>query len=150
MEIALTDKRLKHGFSSHKKRSKEYRCWLAMKARCLNKNHQSYKYYGGRGLEICRQWVASFDSFLKDMGLAPSEKHSLDRMDVNGNYEPSNCRWATKVEQSSNMRNNKRLIYNGRNLTISEWSRLLNVSHGTIRYRCAMGWPVDKILTNSK
>lgn len=82
----------------------EYIAWKAMKARCLNPNHKSYAGYGGRGISICKEWECSFENFFRDMGFRPSELHSVDRIDNDGNYEPSNCRWATKAEQTRNRR----------------------------------------------
>lgn len=82
----------------------EYRAWSGLKARCLNPHTHNYTDYGGRGITICERWMSSFETFLSDMGKRPSPSHSLDRREVNGNYEPSNCRWATKKEQTDNRR----------------------------------------------
>jgi hypothetical protein len=79
-----------------------YGNWTSMRERCLNPNHRSYRYYGGRGITICPSWLASFDAFLADMGPPPSSVHTIDRIDGDGNYEPDNCRWATPAEQSAN------------------------------------------------
>lgn len=86
--------------------SPEYRAWMAMNSRCSNKNGHAYDRYGGRGIKVCQRWKRSFPNFLEDMGHRPSSKHSLDRIDVNGNYEPDNCRWATDSIQGTNKRNN--------------------------------------------
>lgn len=82
----------------------EYAAWRAMKSRCGNLNVPAYPRYGGRGITICEAWIESFEAFFGDMGERPSPKHSLDRRDNEGNYEPGNCRWATASEQNSNRR----------------------------------------------
>ena len=82
----------------------EYRTWVAMKRRCYSPNSTGFKYWGGRGIHVCDQWLKSFEAFLSDMGKKPSPKHSLDRINNDGNYEPSNCRWATNTEQRNNTR----------------------------------------------
>lgn len=86
----------------------EYGIWSNIKHRCLNPNYRDYKNYGGRGIAVCDRWRDSFDNFMDDMGPRPSLKHSIDRIDNNGNYEPSNCRWATYSQQNRNQRLNMR------------------------------------------
>lgn len=93
----------KHGHSVGEKPSTTYNSWAAMKQRCYDPKRSNYAYYGGRGIKVCDQWINSFDQFLADMGERPEGK-TLDRIDVNGNYEPSNCRWVTAKEQTSNRR----------------------------------------------
>jgi len=90
-----------HGLSN----TVEYKAWKRMKNRCYNKNDNRYHDWGGRGIRVCDRWINSFTNFLSDVGLRPSDKHSLDRIDNNGNYEPNNCKWSTGSEQSRNRRN---------------------------------------------
>ena len=91
-----------HGNAGSNSVSTEYNSWRAMKQRCLNPNHDSFKHYGGRGITICDRWLHSFPSFLKDVGRCPIAGHSIDRIDPDGNYEPNNVRWATAREQALN------------------------------------------------
>lgn len=131
----------------------EFESWCQMKKRCKNPKHKSYNDYGGRGIQVCDRWRDSFENFLKDMGHRPSAKHSIDRIDVNGNYEPSNCRWATKTEQSRNQRNNVVVEYNGQKKCLAEWSEITGISWQGLYYRIfvakvdihtAMTAPVNK------
>lgn len=140
---ALASKRFRtHGdFGSH-----EYRSWAGMIQRCTNPRNPSFHHYGGRGIGIDPRWRA-YETFLQDMGRAPSAIHSIDRIKVNGNYEPGNCRWALPVTQANNMRTNVVLVWNGRTQTVAEWARSLGISAQTIRSRLRLGWPVERILT---
>ena len=93
-----------HGHNQQEGASPEYVTWCAMKNRCNNKNVDNYRFYGGRGIKICKRWDESFKQFLEDMGTKPSPEFTIDRIDVNGDYEPGNCRWADKETQFSNTR----------------------------------------------
>lgn len=86
------------------KQTSEYMCWRNMRRRCYDITRQDYTHYGGRGISVCEQWKISYENFLRDMGRKPDPDYSLDRIDVNGNYEPGNCRWATPSQQAANKR----------------------------------------------
>lgn len=95
--------KVRHGHARKGHVTPEFACWQAMIGRCTRQNHISYRNYGGRGIKVCDRWLA-FEAFLSDMGYRPSPLHSLDRINNDGNYEPDNCRWATKQEQRKNQR----------------------------------------------
>jgi len=128
------------------RRSPTYKSWVSMKTRCLKPTCGHYKDYGGRGITICPEWVASFASFFADMGLRP-EGTTLDRIDNNGNYEPSNCRWATPREQSSHRRSNVLIDIGGEKVSLTEAGRRAGVSLPAIRRRIKNGWPAEELLS---
>lgn len=129
--------------------TKVYRAWANMKTRCSNPNRKQWHNYGGRGIKVCKRWCGDngFKNFLKDMGEPPSNKHSLDRFpNTNGNYQPSNCRWATHSEQILNKRVPVTTIkYNDVSLTIAEWSIKTGIPHSKIYYRYKNSFPLDMI-----
>lgn len=135
---------IKHGMY----RSKVYAVWCEMKRRCDNPNHKYYSYYGGRGISVCKRWSDSFISFCEDMGERPKGM-TLERSNNKGNYEPTNCRWATRKQQANNIRSNVILDFEGLKLTVSEWAEKLKIKRSTIYARIFRGWPVEKILTKS-
>lgn len=117
-----------------------------MKNRCFRKQESSFAYYGGRGITVCKRWM-KFENFLADMGIKP-ENMSLDRIDVNGNYEPGNCRWTTPTEQSRNRRDTLSLSFNGISATLAEWGEILDIKRSTLAQRYYVyGWSVDKVLS---
>lgn len=110
----------------------EYELWISMKQRCENPKNKNYKYYGGRGIKVCDRWKgkSGFKHFTEDVGPRPSKNHTLDRFpDKNGNYEPTNVRWATKKEQGGNTRKNTWLEFNGEKKILSEWARYYGVTN---------------------
>lgn len=100
---AVASKNYKHGYAG----TPTHRAWKGMKDRCYNSRSESYENYGARGITVCSRWRGDFLAFLKDMGPRPFDKSSIDRRNNNGNYEPSNCRWSTPMEQNRNNRRNK-------------------------------------------
>lgn len=137
---------LKHG----KTGTPEYRAWQAAKNRCYNSKLKSYKDYGGRGITVCERWLNSFENFLEDIGERPSASHSLERINVNGNYSPDNCRWATKVEQAKNTRRNIYIEINGELKVVSDLCKEFGVLDKVVYARIATGWdPLKAVSTPS-
>lgn len=116
-------------------RPPEYNIWGGIKRRTRNPKYFQYHLYGGRGIKMCDRWFDSFENFLEDMGPRPSKKHSLDRIKQNGNYEKSNCRWATAIEQNNNSRKNVWIDRMGLRMTPAQWARKLDISVAPIYRR---------------
>ena len=133
----------KHGMEG----TRVYKIWQGMKSRCYDRNHVSFKHYGGRGIAICERWLNDFAIFYADVGEPPSDRHTLDRRDANGNYEPGNCRWATYIEQANNTRANLVLTFEDEIRTAAGWSRITGLNAATIRQRKKRGWTDEQILT---
>lgn len=131
----------------HLSHTPEWLSWRAMMQRCNYKDHKYFSLYGGRGITICERWATSFLAFLDDMGPRPTSKHTLDRINSNGNYCPANCRWVTRKQQCRNRRNNKTIAFNGMVLCISEWSEMTGLHKDTINKRLRAGWSVEDVLT---
>lgn len=119
-----------------------------MKQRCLNPKAVDYARYGGRGIKICQRWLHDFSAFLSDMGERP-EGCTLDRIDVDGDYEPSNCRWADAFTQQRNTRVSKWLTHNGESKPLVVWAAELGMYHSTLLRRMKAGWPPEKIIGQS-
>lgn len=132
--------------SSNFSRMPEYRTWINMKSRCNTPSSTGFENYGGRGIRVHPEWEASFAAFIRDMGMRPSRAHSLDRIDVNGNYEPANCRWATKTVQSRNMRSNKVVAIAGAEITLVEAVERTGLLYNTVLYRLKRGWRLEDAL----
>ncbi len=100
---------LQHGDARPGRQAPEYLAWIAMRVRCTNPKAQAWRRYGGRGIQVCERWMWSYEAFLADVGRRPSPKHSIDRIDNDGHYEPGNVRWATRSQQNANQRSRPRL-----------------------------------------
>lgn len=136
----------RHGHTSGGKKTPEFNSWTCMKSRCFNPKFPFYEDYGGRGITVCERWMV-FENFFADMGPRPSLKHTLDRIDNNGHYEPDNCRWATKSEQNCNRKNAVVLEFRGERLNLEIWAKRVGIKVDTIAGRLKRGWPVDEALT---
>lgn len=138
--------RVKSHTTHHKSKSRLYRIWRHIKSRCFNENVPHYKYYGGRGISICEEWEKSFENFYEwAISNGYQEDLSIDRIDVNGNYEPSNCRWTNAKIQANNKTNNRIIEYNGECHTLSEWAHILGIGCLTISKRIDdYGWDVKR------
>lgn len=131
---------LTHGMT----KSPEFGAWDGMRDRCANRLDPNY---GGRGIRVCERWQSSFEAFYEDMGPRPSSHHSLDRIDVNGDYEPGNCRWATRKEQCRNTRRSVFVEYLGKRINLKDLAEAAVVPYHTFRERIIAGWSVDEALS---
>jgi hypothetical protein len=149
---AAKDRRKTHG----KRKTRLYRIWLNMKARCTIESVSQFKNYGGRGITVCEEWANSFQAFY-DWAMsngydenAPRGKCTIDRIDVNGNYEPSNCRWVSIQAQQFNKSTSKTVTLNGETHTLKEWSDKVGVNYSTMHSRYRAGKPPEEILRTIK
>lgn len=138
----------KHGHS----KEKIFPVYLTMKARCETPNNSHYKYYGGKGIKVCAEWADSFEAFYGwSMANGYSEGLTIDRIDVNGNYEPANCRWVSKIVQANNKSNNALITYNGETHTIAEWAKILGLSYYTLYQRIKVhNWTLERAFTQEQ
>ncbi len=136
----------KHGLRN----TKIYRVWRGIKDRCLNSDNSTYqKYYGVRGISICDEWRDSFECFrdhVMELSHYGEDGYSIDRIDNDGDYEPGNVQWATRVEQGRNRRSNRLLTFDGRTQCVAEWAEELGISRYTIYGRLKSGWTVERAL----
>lgn len=142
--VTLAARNTTHGLS--KAHASAYRTWKDMRGRCLTPGNTDYPSYGGRGISVCERWD-SFALFLSDMGDRPDGK-TLDRIEVNGNYEPGNCRWADAKEQANNKRNNHIVSWDGVDKTLAQWCDQFGIEPSKVRYRLARGWPLHRAFNN--
>lgn len=127
--------------------TRPHRIWANMLTRCRNENFKDYKLYGGRGVSVCERW-SLFENFLNDMGY-PDDTESIDRIDSNGNYEPSNCRWATSKEQTRNKSNNRFFELNGKTQILADWAKEIGIDQSSLRGRLKK-YPIEIALTTPK
>lgn len=140
----LSDRQKTHGES----KTKLYRVWSAMKRRCYNKHSAYYCDYGGRGIRVCNEWKDSYESF-RDWALynGYGEGLTIDRVNVDGDYSPLNCRWVNHTVQANNRRNNKLFTYNGETHNIAEWAELFHIPYKKLHRRLSSGWDITRALT---
>lgn len=135
-------KRINHGLSQ----TPTYRTWANMKSRCSNKKSSQYEWYGKRGIKVCKRWY-KFLNFYEDMGDRPNNK-TIDRINNDGDYKPSNCRWANLKEQNLNRRSNVYLTYKNKTQTISEWAKECGINRKCLQLRISRyNWSIKKALT---
>jgi len=141
LKAEVTKKRsTTHGQASGGKFTAEYRTWQNMLTRCYNPKATRFEHHGGRGIKVCDRWKNSFEAFFEDVGRKPTTAHTLDRYpDNDGNYEPSNFRWATQKQQSQNRRSTRLIEYNGVTKPLIEWTRFLGLSDSSI-----LSWYIKK------
>lgn len=121
--------------------------WANTIERCYNPDAQSYYWYGARGIQMCERWQQDVAAFIKDMGPPPTLNHSVERINNDGNYEPSNCRWATAEEQNNNTRRTKLITYNGKTQSLRDWAKEYDLEPRGLSERLRRGWDMEKSLT---
>lgn len=129
-----------HGASRGRKRTPEYSVWLGMIHRCHRPANKGFRYYGGRGIQVCERWRDDFPTFLADVGPRPSLSHSIERINNDGHYEPENVRWATRFEQARNRRNNHLVTIGATTMPLSQWCAMSGVLLHTALRRLRVGW----------
>lgn len=144
---AGTSKRFrKHGRTMHPM----FSTWESMKYRCYNPKAKNFYLYGAKGVRVCDAWLNSLEQFCLDMGERPSPQHTIDRIDSNGNYEPSNCRWATPKEQARNTSRNRIITFNGETLCLKAWAERTGLTEMCIHGRLRAGWSIENTITAAK
>lgn len=129
-------------------RVKEHNAWRGIRCRCYDPNVREYKYYGGKGIKMCDEWLNSFDAFCEYLGPPPSKKHSVDRVDYNKDYEPGNVRWATPIQQANNKCNVKKYLFKGEMRTLPEICRGEDAEYNLVRRRVTQqGWALEEALS---
>lgn len=137
-------------FQHGKWKTSEFGIWAGMLQRCYNQNAYGYNRYGGRGITVCESWKSSFQCFYDEMGQRPSKKHTIDRIDNDGNYCKENCRWATSKQQHNNRSNNRYIEFNGVRRTATEWAEFSGIDVHVMYGRINDGWSIERALTTPK
>lgn len=142
--IKRNKENVKHGMRN----TRLYKIWCGMKDRCNNYNYHNYQDYGGRGIKIYDEWNNNFKSFYNwAIANGYNDGLTIDRIDINGNYEPTNCRWETMKVQENNKRNNRIILYNGKEQTVTQWAEEIGMKRETLISRLNAGWDIEKALT---
>lgn len=136
----------KHGHSAGGVISAEYMAWQHMRKRCNNPRNVSFPRYGGRGIKVCAKWNISFADFLADVGPKPSKRHSLGRIDNDGDYSPGNVRWETPLQQGGNNSRNRNFSIGGRTMCLSAWVRERGLVMNTVHRRLKRGFGIEEAL----
>jgi hypothetical protein len=129
------------------KHKPEYVVWKSMLQRCYHPKSKRYARWGGRGIKVCQRWRESFLAFLEDMGPRPTPAHQIDRKNNDGHYEPTNCRWATRLEQARNQSTNRVIEFNGESMILKDWAERIGIKSVTLAYRLNRGWSVEDAMT---
>ena len=144
----LQKERAKESHTIHSERkTKLYSIWSEMKKRCFNKNSKAYKNYGGKGIKVCEEWLnyPKFCKWAKANGYL--EGLSIERMNIEKDYEPGNCKWIELSEQAKNTSRNVFITFNNKTMILADWARELNIGQATLRFRLNKGWSIEKTLT---
>lgn len=142
--------RTDHGLykDANGKKSRLYHIWEDMKSRCLNTRNRRYSAYGGRGITVCAEWKNNYRAF-HDWSMANGyvDNLTIERNDVNGNYEPSNCSWATQKDQGNNRRTNRMIEFNGISQSLANWADALKIPYHVLKNRLMRGWTIERAMT---
>ncbi len=130
--------RITHGLTN----CSEHISWMKLKERCLNPKSPAFKNYGGRGIKVCSRWLHSFSNFFEDMGKKPTSRHSIDRINNDGDYEPLNCKWSTSKEQANNRRSHE-VRWNGKQIALLNLCRENNIKQSIVHKRLQRGWSLE-------
>ncbi len=125
--------------------SPEYESWRQLIQRCTNEKHEHYHRYGGRGITVCQRWRDSFEAFYADMGPKPDPRHSIDRIDFNGDYAPENCRWSSQKDQCRNKCNNALVVHEGAEMCLKDAAELAGLPYDTVKWRRLNGWSNESL-----